>query len=263
MEIIKKKIKKALRLDPFTGLTPLSDLIYIGSKKHGYHIPGDYFTADSVCYCVGAGEDITFDTELVRLFNSNIFIFDPLPYGKKHFNELKEKTNRNESMTIDTGDFAFRYEVTPKSFERMTYIEKGMWDKDELVKFYEPSLDNYAGHSITNLQKTDKYVEAPVDRLSAIMKQLKHSSIDLLKLEIEGAEYTVLETVVQDKTDVKIICVEFDEVFHSKGMGFLKRIRNCTDALFSVGYVMVHTTDRFKRTYMKRELYETLKLKEN
>lgn len=258
----KKLIKKVLRLDPFSNLTPLKDLIYIGSRKHGYHVPLNFLNEHSICYCVGAGEDISFDTELVIQYGCKVFIFDPMDYAKKHFLELKEKTKNNQKMTIDTGEFAYDYHIKPHQFSNMHYIETGLWDKETTVRFYEPSLNNYAGHSIINLQQSDKYIEAPVDRLSNVMKKLNHSTVDLLKLEIEGAEYTVIETIAEDKPEIKIICVEFDEIFHAKGIEVLKKIRKYSDMLLKSGYKIVHSTNRFKRTYMKKEVYELLKSKE-
>ena len=71
----------------------------------------------------------------------------------------------------------------------------------------------------------------------------------------------MIDTIAEDQPDVKIICVEFDEIFHAKGIGALKRIKKYSDKLLDVGYKIVHSTPRFKRTYMKKELYEQLKSK--
>ena len=90
--------------------------------------------------------------------------------------------------------------------------------RNSVLKFFEPTVDNYPSHSVYLFKASGKYIDAPVDRLSHFMKKFSHSKIDLVKMEIEGAEYTVLDTIVKDKLDVKIICVEFDEVFHVRGL---------------------------------------------
>jgi FkbM family methyltransferase len=46
------------------------------------------------------------------------------------------------------------------------------------------------------------------------MEQLGHDRIDLLKIDIEGAEYKVIESILADKLDIRVICVEYDECFN-------------------------------------------------
>jgi hypothetical protein len=52
-------------------------------------------------------------------------------------------------------------------------------------------------------------IEAPVYRLSTIMKTLGHSRVDLLKMDIEGAEYGVLADLLVSKIRPQQILVEF------------------------------------------------------
>jgi hypothetical protein len=62
-----------------------------------------------------------------------------------------------------------------------------------------------------NLQKTEEYLSLKVKRLSSLMKELGHPRLDLLKMDIEGAEYKVIESIIQDGIDIRVICVEYDE----------------------------------------------------
>jgi len=43
------------------------------------------------------------------------------------------------------------------------------------------------------------------------MRELHHGRIDLLKIDIEGAEYAVLRSLLEDGLVVKVLCVEFDQ----------------------------------------------------
>jgi len=258
MNNIKKLIKRSLKIDPFSNLTPLNNLVYLGSVKHGYHVPQSFLNKNSICYCVGAGKDISFDVELVTRFNCNVFIFDPMPYAKEHYLQVKEMIDKGEPLTIDKGKFAYTYKAAADDFKKITYIGTGIWNEKKIVKFFDPASDNYAGHSIINLQNTDTYIEAPVDTLNNIMKENNHRSIDLLKLEIEGAEYTVIDSIASDKPDIKVICVEFDEVFHIKNSGYLWRIKKSTGQLLKAGYKIVHSTHQFKRTFVRHDVYDLL-----
>ena len=100
MQSLKKLLKKVLGLDPMKGVRPLKNLVYIGSKYHGYTIPENFINQNSICYCIGAGEDISFDTELKVLYNAKIFIFDPMPEGKNYFTRLKEFARSGKTMRI-------------------------------------------------------------------------------------------------------------------------------------------------------------------
>lgn len=259
--LIKNIIKRILRLDPHSRISPINNLVSVGSVKHGYHVPGNFLNSNSVCYCVGAGEDISFDMELVTRFGSKVFIFDPMPYAKDHYTKLVNMTGKGEKLTIDKGEFAYTYKVADSDFKNITYLGTGIWDEKKIVKFFDPARDNYAGHSIINLQHTTSFIEAPVDRLTNVMRDLRHQSVDLLKLEIEGAEHTVIDTIAEDKPDIKIICVEFDEVYHHKNQGYLWRIKRSTDQLLKSGYKIVHSTNQYKRTFIRNDVFNMLKSK--
>ncbi|HTS44296.1 MAG TPA: FkbM family methyltransferase [Puia sp.] len=261
MRPVKKLLKKALGLDPMANVKPLKNLVYIGSKYHGYTIPPNIIKRDSICYCIGAGEDISFDTELKVLYDAKIFIFDPMPEGKNYFVKLKEYTRNGKVMTIE-GENSFTYRINSEQLDDMVYVEKGVWDEATTLRFYAPKLEDYVSHSAYLFKSSDKFIDAPVDRLSNFMKSFGHQSIDLVKMEIEGAEYTVLDTIVRDQLDVKIIVVEFDEVFHSNGLKFLYRIKKTSDELEKAGWILVHSTPMFKRTFIRQDLYQQLKAAE-
>jgi FkbM family methyltransferase len=261
LKTIASVTKKIIGIHPQQGVQPLRHLTHVGSTFHGYHVPEKLLTSDSICYCIGAGEDISFDTELKYRFDSRVYIFDPMPEGIHHFEKLKEYTSRNQPFSIHTS-IPFTYRVNKEQVDAITFVPIGVWDAKTKLKFFAPDRDDYPSHSVYLFQDTGKYIEAPVDRLSNLMQQLGHQSIDLVKMEIEGAEYTVIDTIVDDKLDVKVILVEFDEVFNTKDKFFHFRIKNACDKLKKAGYVLVHSTDNLKRTFVRQDVYEKLKAQE-
>jgi len=261
MQAIKNLVKKALRSQPTSDSTPLPDIEYMGSSCFGNYLPKGVSNEKSICYCVGAGQDISFDTELVRNFNCQVVILDPAPEGIEHFNLLNDALNRGETFTTPADRSRYTYKIDKSHLSRLDFIQKGVWDQDTTIRLYSPGKDTYISHSAVLFQDTGIYIEVPVDRISNIMKANGHMSIDLLKLEIEGAEYKVIETIAQDKPDIKMIAVEFDEVHHCKGLGYLYRIRNATQLLLKSGYRLAHSTDFFKRLYVREDVYQKLKNK--
>jgi FkbM family methyltransferase len=261
MNLLKKVAKSVLANRAQQDVVPLKDLVHLGSTNHGYNVPNNYLSASSICYCVGAGTDISLDTELVTKFKSQVFIFDPMPYAQDHFNGLVSSTGQGISFTADNNKQGYVYSISAGELATIKYCGTGIWNEKKIVKFFVPSKDNYAGHSITNLQNTAEYIEAPVDKLVNIMQELGHQQIDLLKIEIEGSEYTVIDNVLADALDVKIILVEFDEYHHTKGLARLSAIRHIEQSsqkLSKAGYKLVHSTSFYKRTFVRADIFDSL-----
>jgi FkbM family methyltransferase len=162
--------------------------VRLGSEYGGWTIPQDRLTAQSVCYCVGCGEDISFDLELIRRYRCTVYGFDPTPRSVEFVRR----------MTADIPAYRF--------------APVGIWDCDGTVKFFAPRDSRHVSHSITNLQSTDSYIEIPTRRLRAVLRENGHSSLTLLKLDIEGAENTVLRTILEDAIPIDILLIEFDEL---------------------------------------------------
>ncbi len=260
MKIVKGLARKVFNFFAQIDVSPLNNLVYLGSKFQGYYVPDNYLNASSICYCVGAGVDISLDVELATRYGAQVFVFDPMPYAFDHFNELVSKTSEGQQLAIGTGEHAYVYNVNSEQLKTIQFIKTGVWDEKKRVKFYFPAKQNYAGHSITNLQNTDQYIEAPVDTLVNIMRQLGHSHIDLLKIEIEGAEYTVIDNVLNDKINVKMILVEFDEFHHREGksLATLRRIKKSSDKLLKAGYKLAHTVSYYKKIFVRNDVFEVL-----
>jgi len=128
----------------------------------------------------------------------------------------------------------------------------GLWDKKDILAFYTPKDENHVSHSLVNLQKTDHFIEVPVNRLQDILRQNGHSRLDLLKLDIEGAEYVVLQTILEDGIDIKVICVEYDEAFNPIDDSYKSRIKSSIDGLLANNYSLVCVQGIGNYTFVKQ-----------
>lgn len=200
----------------------------IGTRYGGWSIPADLITDKSICYCVGCGEDISFDLGLIERFHCEVFAFDPTPRAIQY---VKTHAATNP-----------RYHFSPI----------GLWDKAERLKFYVPSNPKDVSHSLLNLQKTNEYIEVPVERLSTLMGTHQHARLDLLKLDIEGAEYKVLDSLTEDQIDIGILCVEFDEFWNPLDGDYLQRIRAYVKKIIAGGYLMVDAPGNGNYTFLKQ-----------
>jgi len=191
------------------------DLKEIGSVYGGWVIPLNQFNESSICYCAGCGEDITFDLGLIDKFNCHVYGFDPTPRAIKHIEEVAHDNGHYHFDTI------------------------GLWDEEDTLKFFTPKNTDNVSHSLVNLQKTEDYIEVNVKSLKQIMHENNHHKLDLLKLDIEGAEYKVIESILEDNLDIKVICVEYDECFNALDDGYKNRIKKSVNLLLSNGYSLV------------------------
>jgi FkbM family methyltransferase len=226
---LRRELLVRLRIDPVTGrrIQPRDDLVRLGNASGAWTVPSSLLGQDSIVYCAGCGEDISFDLALIDRFGSQVHGFDPTPRAIAYVAEVTKNV--------------FGYHFHPL----------GLWDEHRTMRFFAPKDPRHVSHSLLNLQGTSDFFEAEVLRVSELQRKLAHSRIDLLKLDIEGAEYKVLSTLIEDRTFPLILCVEFDEYFHPLDADYLSRITTAISSLVDEGYVIVYTAGNANYTLVR------------
>lgn len=210
-------------------------LIRLGTAYGGWIIPREpALTESSICYLAGAGEDISFDCALAKLFCCCVRIVDPTPRAIKHFKELEQSIKEDSQFPINGSNIDF-YDITASAFARLSFLPFGLADKDDEQMFYMPKNPAHVSCSIVNLQKTDKYFTALCYRLTTLMTLQGDVKIDLLKMDIEGGEYVVIKDLVASNTLPRILLIEFDEAHTPLDQDAGKRIKEHINELVSVG----------------------------
>jgi FkbM family methyltransferase len=164
-----------------------------GSDYGGYFLDPSLIHADSIVYSLGIGEDISFDLSLMDRFGLNVEAFDPTPKVKDWLS----------------------WQSLPHQFH---FHAAGIAGHDGEETFYLPPREDWVSHSVIPTRQFGREsVRLPVMRLSTAMHLQIHDRIDILKMDIEGAEYAVIEEIVREKILVTQLLVEFHHRFSSFG----------------------------------------------
>jgi len=192
-------------------------------EGNSWHVLTSNLDDNSIIYSAGVGHDISFEKALVSQFNVNIELFDPSPTAEK---------------TMELGE---------NKIEKIHFYPVGFSGKSGTVQFAHPEQEQEGSFRIPG--KNDVSVGFQCRNLSSLMKERGHSKVDLLKMDIEGFEYEVIDSILQDSLDIKQICVEFHHFMPSiKRKKTLKAIAD----LKASGFVLFYKT-RFDYSFYKND----------
>ena len=96
--------------------------------------------------------------------------------------------------------------------ERFTFIPIGWWNRNAELDFFaaKDGMDP-VNRSIVNLHGTTESIAAPVKTVREHLMDQGDSRIDICKIDIEGAEYAVLDSMVEDSVLPPVLLIEFDQ----------------------------------------------------
>lgn len=182
--------------------------ISLGSDGARWCVCPDGLEPSSIVYSIGVGEDISFDLELIRRFGVCVHAFDPTPHSI---------------------EWLAKQQVP----EELMFHAFGVADFDGHAKFLPPVNPAHVSHTLVERQTPWPAIEVPVRRLTSILRDLGHERIDLLKMDIEGAEYAVLKDLLDSRIQVRQLLVEFHHRWPEIGV---EKTREAICALNSAGH---------------------------
>lgn len=191
----------------------------------------------------GAGEDISFDIEFSSKFKSSTFIVDPTPRAIIHVKEALKRIGKDKEKGYESGGSqdVKSYDMRFIKKDQIKLIENALWNQSKKLKFYCPKNPNFISHSILNFQNdySDDSVAIDVDAINIknLLNKigLENKNIDILKLDIEGAEHEVIYDLISNKIYPEQILVEFDELSMNTSRA-IKRFKNTHKILLENNY---------------------------
>ena len=180
-----------------------------GSEYGGWWVSPAGLAPGAVVYSVGIGTDITFDLSIIAAYGVTVHAFDPTPAS---LNFLKQQT-------------------LPGGFSWHPY---GLAAYDGTATFHPPKDPSHVSHSMLESNAGHRPgIEVPVRRLETVMRELGHTRLDVLKIDIEGAEYDVLSDILDAGLSIRQVLVEFHH--RMPGVG-VDRTRQAVAKLNAAGY---------------------------
>lgn len=188
----------------------------LGTRYGGWCVPKNMtLNENSIVYSGGVGEDVSFDVLLQNKYNCNIYLIDPTERAIKHFDEYKKYYKNKDTFTGFSGDIQKDYLSTINTvsvnLDKFFYINLGLWSEEKKdVLFYKPININHVSHTLVENMYSSESEKVDIDTIKNIMTKNGHTHIDLLKIDIEGAEIEVLNNMLDDEIYPTYLCVEFD-----------------------------------------------------
>ena len=220
-------------------------------------IPLDDIKEDFIVYSFGAGEDICYEFGLSGLKNCEIHIFDPTPRSITHFDYCRNIIANNVEMVNSKryggGDINYlRYIKTSNAnLNKLFYHNYGLYNADCEIEFYYPKNVEHVSLSIDNLQKTGNTISLEVKKIDTLMKLLNHDKIDIIKLNIEGAEVVSLIHMLENtKIRPKYIAVGFELIRDKRNDDTIK-LQNRLNYLILLDYIILNKNNNIYTFLLK------------
>ncbi|MDH3305285.1 MAG: FkbM family methyltransferase, partial [Gammaproteobacteria bacterium] len=160
------------------------------------YIPGILGPA-SVVYSLGVGDSIDFDMDLIHQFSLTVHAFDPTPFSEEWIASLELPANFVFHAWAAAGK-----DGSLRLFRRVSKRgrkSKVMW-----------TAEGDAGDDAD-------FIDAPAYTIRSMMEKLGHEKIDVLKIDVEGAEYEILDGFRKEDQLPTQLLVEFHHRFPGIG----------------------------------------------
>jgi FkbM family methyltransferase len=186
----------------------------------------------SVVYSFGVGDNINWDLKMIRRFGLTVHAFDPTPASIA---------------------WIARQQLPPQ----FIFHDCGISNFDGALDFYPPK--RRGGTHFSQERRGGPLDRRPpvrgrVERLSTIMQRLGHQRIDLLKLDVEGAEFEAIPNLIDSAVAVDQLLVEIHYQFPARSF---RVAIDLVQQLKRYGMQCLHVSPRgYEFSFVRRELVD-------
>jgi FkbM family methyltransferase len=190
-----------------------------GARSGVWTVCPEGLGAGSVVYSFGVGDNVEWELALIAQFGVCVHAFDPTPPSVAWVRQLELPTGFHFNPVGIAGHDGYSTFRLPQHGSRFNY-------HPVFTRMHEPGSED---------------VTLPVRRLATLMAERAHDRIDLLKMDVEGTEYGVLDDVLTAGIHPRQVLVEFHH--HFPGIGIDETVRT-VQRLNDAGYRIFHISER-------------------
>jgi FkbM family methyltransferase len=185
----------------------------------------DGLNSRSVVISAGAGGDISFEIELHKATGASVLLLDPSPTGRK---------------TVEN--------TPPDQLVGIKYLPYGLTAKSGTKTFALPANPVEGSYAFDAGER--ETVSFECRSLEDLMKENGFEKIDLLKMDIEGFEWEVLRSILDQRLPVSQIGVEFHPM-HGRLRSGLQRYLTLIE-MRAKGYCLINHQGTGDHTFLKK-----------
>ena len=156
---------------------------------------------------IGAHSGVWLTSLFEEYQNQNILLVEPVPYN---ITLLKENTTKYKNISIETSAVSEKNQIKKFYYVKPDAVKK-------LGKHWASGIGSFDKQHILN-HKYKRFMVSDTDieevdvqylTFSDLIEKYSISSIDLLQIDVEGAEFEILSSINFEKIEIKKIIFEF------------------------------------------------------
>ena len=156
---------------------------------------------------IGAHSGVWLKSLFEEYQNKNILLVEPVPYN---IALLKENTAKYKNISIETSAVSEKNQIKKFYYVKPDAVKK-------LGKHWASGIGSFDKQHILN-HKYKRFMVSDTDieevdvqylTFSDLIEKYSISSIDLLQIDVEGAEFEILNSIDFEKIEIKKIIFEF------------------------------------------------------
>jgi FkbM family methyltransferase len=169
----------------------------------------------ALIYSFGVGEDASFDIAAIAWRGCEIHAFDPTPK-------------------------AVAWVKAQRFPEGFHFHPLGVAAQDGATRFFAPAVAGHASYSLSPADPEGESMEAEVMRVVSIKGMLGGRAPDVIKMDIEGFEYEVIDDLLRNGPRPKQLLAEFHHDRYGIGR---ERTVEAVQALREAGYRLFYVSE--------------------
>ena len=176
--------------EPFYWVTRQPRVVEFGTKFAQWAVDTSLLSASTTVLSAGLGDDVSFETDLINRFGCTVCGFDPTPASRQYITRhVTDSRFRTYAYALADYDGTLTFNLPPEA-------------SADLVNASAVADYGTGRSTVTTL---------PCLTLASAMQLCEIETPDILKMDIEGAEYAVLEQALANNwlAGVSQVLVEF------------------------------------------------------